>query len=1111
MKIPQRRDSAKPARHPLLRPIVAIPAGLLLAIIALALVAPEFIDWNGYRERISTAVEEKLGRAVAIDGSLSLTLLPVPQMVAERVHVANIAGAADKDFASVDRMALRLRGLPLLGGRFEISSLVLERPQIHIERLADGRANWRFVPTPDVHVHSKAPDAGPQSDVSLLSGNGSGALEQIELRDAMVSLRLPRIGVMTAEGINASATAGGESGPFQFRVTGHSGSTPISAQGSIGQLDSKETPVDLALDLGDGAARLSLGGTLTGHDEATVLAGRLTIKAAHADRVAGLIGLANAPSGAIELHGRVAASIQDVAVQNVTFDLPGASLVGYTALNLEGDPQLDLKLSAPRVDFAPWSKMQIAAQDGGKTAAAATPAAALPALTGLAFKLPTWLGASVDLSAESIPWHGVLIRGARLDALLANGEVTVNQVGATLPGNSQVNLFGFVDSSPDGKLNFDGSFETGTDDLRSLLRWLAVDVGAVPEDRLGAARFTGHLAAAPDRVKLDGAEIRVDGTHITTAVDLRLPTATAPRPALGASFSIDTLNADAYRPRAIAASAPVSGTAPTTIPASPSGAVTSLGPLGQWLSAFDANIRGHVGQLVTRGVTLAGLDLDGGLTNGGLTLRSLTVADLEGAKATMAGKVDDLGGTPHFDAMKLDVSATDPHVLLGAIGVTTPPDNLGALTLSAQIDGDAAALTIQSQGAAAGVNATIGGKITTPLATPSVDLNATLTHPNLAGALRLVGVDYRRRAGNQPLSAAFHLTGTAQKLSVDDLKLAIGSITTTGHVGIDLADRTHLDIALNAGDVPLDALMGSAAQTASAAKPAAPAPQVQKAPPGEPAVPQAAPRPNVAVGGIVDHFSHDPIDLTWMRSADASVAITATAFTWGSVKVNNPSLAMTLADGKATLDKFTAKLWDGDLTASAALDDSGAVSGGVQLSKAQLKQAVLGVANLNLADGMIDFGADLTTTGDSPAELMGRLAGSAKIDAHDGTLKGFDLKAADARLKTPNAASLLTLMQAGASGSTPFKSLTGTIKATGGIFTSDDLTLLADGGTMKASGAVNLPAYAMDAHADLHLADAPDAPPLVLRLSGGLSNPRQVMDINPLQTWLAQRGTKVAK
>ena len=157
----------------------------------------------------------------------------------------------------------------------------------------------------------------------------------------------------------------------------------------------------------------------------------------------------------------------------------------------------------------------------------------------------------------------------------------------------------------------------------------------------------------------------------------------------------------------------------------------------------------------------------------------------------------------------------------------------------------------------------------------------------------------------------------------------------------------------------------------------------------------------------------------------------------------------------------------------------------------------------------IDAGAALALASSGTYSTVTGWLGSGKIAARDGVLRGFDLKAADDRLKDPSAASLLTLVEAGAKGGeTRFGTLVGSVKASGGIFTTDDLVMTAEGGTMAASGAVNLTAFAVDARAALHLADAPDAPPLVLRVAGPLDNPRRVVDINPLQTWLAQRGAK---
>lgn len=1105
--------------------IGAIAGGVVAVVIAALLVAPEFVDWSGYRGEIASTIEARLGRPVAIDGGLDLSLLPSPHLVAERVRVGNVADAADPDFAMVERLELHVRTGSLLAGRFEVSSLTLVRPRFNLQRFADGRVNWRFAPpSPDSAGHGTT----AASRVVVVDGTGGATLDRVDLQDAHIAFRSPRAGLVAIDGVNATATAETLDGPYQFHAAAQTGGLPVALQGSLGRLGDGDTPADISVTLGDGVARLSLAGVFSGRDAATSFAGKLIIKAPHADRAAARFGVAIRADGPIELRANVSATLHEFAAQALTLDAPGASMTGFFDLNMEGDPQLDIKLTTPRLDLAPWlPAFATAAKADNRGGAGPDASATAPAQAGMAqpgFALPAWLGASVDLDAESVVVPGTLLRAARLNAQLANGELTINQVGVTLPGGTQVNFFGFVDPV-DGKPNFDGSFEAGTDDLRGLLRWLAIDVDAVPADRLGAARFTGHIVAAPNRIKLDGAEARVDGAHVTTAIDLRLPALPNGRPAVGANFAIDTLNADAYRPRRTGAAKSVAPSAPLSPAAAMSGTVPALaasfplsGPVGRWLAGIDANLKGRIERLVAGGQTMRGVDLDAALEDGSLLLRSLAVADLDGAQLAVTGRVGDLGGPPRFDGLRVEAKSAAPDRLLTEAGLVAadgaPVGSLGALDFAAQVDGDTTRLALKAQAALGPMAAAIDGTLADPLSAPRLDMSIALSHPSLGGALRLVGQDYAGRAANQPVAASFHAIGTTAKLQLDDLRVALGPVAAGGSATLALTARPRVDVAITTGEVPLDLLLGAtAAASQTLVRLTTPEPARQTQAPGEPAPPKAAPRQPVEVGGIPERFSHAPIDLSPLQSWDGTVKLQAAALAWGGFRVAQADLAVTLADGKATIDRLTGKLWGGDFAATAALDaGEDALSFGAKVSGARLDQAALSVADLDLADGTLDASADLTTTGQSLAEWMGRLAGSGRIAAHDGTLKGFDLKAADDRLRNPSAASLLTLVQAGGhGGQTKFSSLTGTIKASGGIFTTDDLTLTAEGGTLNANAAINLPAYAVDAHAALHLADAPGAPPLVMRLAGPLDGPRRVLDINPLQTWLTQRAAKDVK
>ena len=103
------RPAGQPLRgaDPLARLAWILGAILAVAVAAL-LIAPELVDWNRYRDKIALGIERRLGRAVSIDGPLSLSLLPAPHLAAEHFRIVNLRGASDPDFAQVKRLETML-------------------------------------------------------------------------------------------------------------------------------------------------------------------------------------------------------------------------------------------------------------------------------------------------------------------------------------------------------------------------------------------------------------------------------------------------------------------------------------------------------------------------------------------------------------------------------------------------------------------------------------------------------------------------------------------------------------------------------------------------------------------------------------------------------------------------------------------------------------------------------------------------------------------------------------------------------------------------------------------------------------------------------------------
>ena len=123
------------------RLIYAAVALFVLAAIA-ALIVPRFVDWTRYKPDFARQLEAASGRRTAIDGEISLQLLPSPTLRATNVRIANVKGASDAEIARIASLEMRLDFWSLLGGRIVGTSVTLVQPTLSLEILKDGRPNW---------------------------------------------------------------------------------------------------------------------------------------------------------------------------------------------------------------------------------------------------------------------------------------------------------------------------------------------------------------------------------------------------------------------------------------------------------------------------------------------------------------------------------------------------------------------------------------------------------------------------------------------------------------------------------------------------------------------------------------------------------------------------------------------------------------------------------------------------------------------------------------------------------------------------------------------------------------------------------------------------------
>src|SRR5271165_5798515 len=113
---------------------------ILLGVILLALFLPPFVNVNRYRNRVTSAIGNALGREVAVS-NIELTLLPRPGMVLSGFIVADDPSYGPEPMLRAEKVTAYLRLSSLWRGKLEIGTLALENPSLNLVRRDDGHWN----------------------------------------------------------------------------------------------------------------------------------------------------------------------------------------------------------------------------------------------------------------------------------------------------------------------------------------------------------------------------------------------------------------------------------------------------------------------------------------------------------------------------------------------------------------------------------------------------------------------------------------------------------------------------------------------------------------------------------------------------------------------------------------------------------------------------------------------------------------------------------------------------------------------------------------------------------------------------------------------------------
>jgi len=458
----------------------------VLAIIALAgaFIAPRFIQWGDYRDRMEALATEALGEDVTIRGDIEFSLLPQPRLSFTDVVVGSIeapaatVGAVEADFSLME----------FLRDNYNVTRLVLTRPVIDLTIDENGLFG---------------------SGIEVATGKSAVVLAQASIVDGTIRLEDVRTGErFVATDLDGDLRLASFSGPFQFQGTAEYDAQRYSLRFNSALVDvDGNTRVTSFLQPVDGAFTLSTEGILS-TGIAPKFDGSIVLRQAPpaAEAAAGI-------RGDLVFESKVQASTDRIVLSGYVLqpdeNRSSARLTGAASIQLGDRRSFDAVISGGVFSLPPRD----ASED-----ATLLPFEFVRLLDELPAPLLPPMPGRIGVDLAEVGLRGFSLRQVRLDATTDGSSWEITQAIAHLPGDTEVRASGSLIAN-EGLPGFTGQVSIKSQRLDALAA-----LWRKPGDDNPLFNMPGSLEG---KVMLAGGALGLSGGVLTLedtahAVDLRL-------------------------------------------------------------------------------------------------------------------------------------------------------------------------------------------------------------------------------------------------------------------------------------------------------------------------------------------------------------------------------------------------------------------------------------------------------------------------------------------------------------------------------------------------------------------------------------------------------------
>lgn len=485
--------------------------GTVTLILGVVSVGLYMIDWNQYRDTLADLASQRLGMQVELAGDLNLGLLPRPTVTAQAVRLSPLQNDFNDTIATADRIDMHLGLTALMRGSMELQSLDFEGLSAGLVETPEGWTIKGWPITPD------SPES--TADTTLLS------LDRFRIKSGSISVQPLNSKAVVFDGVDLALSGRLPGGPLDLLGTAFVEGSAISLTGKVVPTRTiGSTSVRFDVEAADSrlefSGRLSDDGIITGRFQA---AGNNLL--AFATFVKKTMGVDGSLSQIPPLPYGI-----DLQIERSTGDITRLISRQFEIGNTRGNIDLTVAEQGGIYHVAGASSFGIIAMENWLGSE--------PADSGADAGQSTFpIAGNIDIAIEGVEFKGGLVQQVQALISFPDGQVSLDQFSATLPGASRLL---YVAEAPNiGAIKFQSG------GIQEIFKWLGLTLSdAIPAGRLSTADIAGKLTIVDEAWVLSN----LSGTLDTTGVLAEMSGKKGSFVPNAVKVKIDQLNLDAYWP-----------------------------------------------------------------------------------------------------------------------------------------------------------------------------------------------------------------------------------------------------------------------------------------------------------------------------------------------------------------------------------------------------------------------------------------------------------------------------------------------------------------------------------------------------------------------------------